>query len=222
MASTFDVKGTSLDSFKIGIGGPSLVRNGSDIKIDNSEIITEYTNSHPGYRSGLFYFFTPLVVSLSSGTTGLNASSITYTPFYIASTVTISKFCINVASAVASSAVTCGVYSHDTTTKLPSNLLGSASVSTATIGVKDLTISLTLNPGWYWFAITPSGVPNLTTLTTLFYGQNYINGSTSVPTATFSQGIRQSGFTYGALPSTALVSSLSSITVCVAFWYQVT
>jgi hypothetical protein len=41
MASYFDLKGTTIDSFKIGKGGPTLNRSGSDININSDKIITE-------------------------------------------------------------------------------------------------------------------------------------------------------------------------------------
>ncbi|MEH2126438.1 hypothetical protein [Nostoc sp.] len=222
MASTFDIKGTSLDSFKIGLNGPSINRNGQLLSINstNSGRIITAADLHPGFRSGLYYPMNPYSEGLTNLTTGCIANTINYQPFYIAHNITIDNLAVQQGTTLASQFMRWGLYTNNFTTGLPDTLIVDVGdQSTAGTGTRSPGLSsgtLALNAGWYWFAIASSGAPGLYCENNVFAG-SYLIGSSSIALTTPSFTLRNT-FTYAALPSTAPTSALSTINIGVMMW----
>ncbi|MBC1235908.1 hypothetical protein [Nostoc sp. 2RC] len=222
MASTFDIKGTSLDSFKIGIGGPTLYKVGTDLCLStsiSSRVLTELEADHPGYRTGLWYATSPITDGLSSITTASTSNTISYYPFSLKKPVTILKIAFNQATSVAGN-MRFGIYSNNSNTVLPSTLLvQTGELSTAGTGERSDTVFIQLPPAWYWAAISSNVSVSLTGETTLA-SQNYYIGRSSFGTTGFVNGYRNN-YTYssGSLPSSAPVDSLTELTTGAPFLY---
>jgi hypothetical protein len=76
-------------------------------------------------------------------------------PFFVPCEHTYDRIAVYVTVAEAGRVVRLGVYDHAADSVLPKELLldaGTASIGST--GKKEITISLTLTPGWYWLAIT--------------------------------------------------------------------
>ncbi|WP_138503238.1 hypothetical protein [Nostoc sp. PA-18-2419] len=228
MASTFDIKGTSLDSFKIGIGGPTLNRDGSSIKINDSKIITTSdlgARQHLGYRSTRWYSTLQFTDGLSSGTGASTLNTLSYYPFYIPRSVTIDYFSFNQsATGTANTLFRLGVYSHNSSTFLPDTLLFQTSeITTSATGQKGETVNYTFNAGWYWSAVWSSqsiAISAETAADSLIY---YLGLSSWSASATCFGYRQASTYSAGAsLPSTALTTSLTDITASIpAFFFRV-
>jgi len=96
--------------------------------------------------------------SLGGGTVTQNR--LYYTPFYVDKETTFDRIGLNVSSATSGNA-RLGVYAVDPDTNLPGDLiLDAGTVDTSTTGVKEITINLTLQQGFYYLA----GVSNGTSL----------------------------------------------------------
>ncbi len=96
--------------------------------------------------------------SVSAGTTNLVVQ-----PFYLGATATAVRLAVQVATSAASGVMRLGIYSNDATTDYPGALLLDAgTISTATTGAKQITISQSLTAGLYWLAyLSTTGAPNL-------------------------------------------------------------
>ncbi|PHJ65045.1 hypothetical protein VF04_04495 [Nostoc linckia z7] len=180
-----------------------------------------WTPSHPGYVSGRYYQNTPLIYTDSSSTGVLTVNSLTYTPFRIDKNVIFDRFAISCAGTVANGAARFGIYTNKN--GVPGNLLvDTGEIIAATSGIKEAIISFSASLlDWYWYAGATPVPPNLYNGIT-FLGNNYLLGQATPTSTSATASIRQSGFTYGAMPSVAPIDNLSFITGNLAplFWLR--
>ncbi|MGV0102146.1 hypothetical protein NSTCB13_00654 [Nostoc sp. DSM 114160] len=220
MASYFDLKGTTIDSFKIGKGGPSLNRSGSNIiKVNSNQIITEEVE-HPGYLSGKYYINTPLTDGFSAVSAASIVNTVTYFPFRIPRYFRMSNASVNVTTAVTSSLFRIGIYTNDNTTFLPKTLVDGIATSPSdlsggTTGLKPSTWAspLYMYPGWYWLAISSSASLAFTG-ETAYPAYNYFIGSDTQTISTFTYGYRNplTWVAGSSFPTDAVVDTLTSFT----------
>lgn len=121
---------------------------------DDARTYLEIENSVPtlGYRAGKYYL---PYYGIGSTTLTCVSNRIYYVPMLITSAKTFIKIGVNVASALGTNG-RLGIYSNANgipTTKL----LDAGTVSIASTGEKEITISQDLAPGWYWLAFIPDG-----------------------------------------------------------------
>jgi hypothetical protein len=92
----------------------------------------------------------------SSGFNAQNLTSVTlrFFPAFISGTFTFSKVGLYVNSTGAGSLTMFGIYDNTGTAGVPGSLLGSVTgINTASTGIIEGNLAITLTPGWYWFAI---------------------------------------------------------------------
>ena len=92
----------------------------------------------------------------SAGFNSQNLTSITlrFFPALISGTFTFSKVGFYVNSTGAGSLTMFGIYDNTGTAGVPGNLLGSVTgIDTASTGIIEGNLAITLTPGWYWFAM---------------------------------------------------------------------
>jgi hypothetical protein len=109
-----------------------------------------------GFKTGRYYgspLMTGTTTAPSAGS-GINGTDTVAIPFYVPATTSFDRIAISVTTAVGASAVGLGLYNN--TNGVPSSLITSGSVSSATTGTKEATISQTLAKGWYWLAVRSS------------------------------------------------------------------
>jgi len=123
--------------------------------------------------------------SVSAGTTNLVVQ-----PFYLGASATAVRLAVQVATSAASGVMRLGIYSNSASEDYPSTLLLDAgTVSTATTGAKQITISQSLTAGLYWLAyLSTTGAPNL-------YGVDSVSNS---------------GVVTGANPNTTMIPSFTT------------
>jgi hypothetical protein len=150
-----------------------------------------------------------------------NLSSVTlrFVPAFISGTFTFSKVGFYVNSTGAGSLTMFGIYDNTGTAGLPGNLLGSVTgINTASTGIIEGNLAITLTPGWYWFAMqsNASAVVNV-----VGFGNN---SSTMIPTSNAYINLGSLGNTpillynfsvtqaYGTFPSTPVtIASHNSV-----------
>jgi hypothetical protein len=171
---------------------------------------------HPGYLSGHYYLACTSGESLTSFP--LSASTLYYFPFFIAKNVTLTRLGANfTGTGVAGSLHRIGIYSNGSN-NLPSTLMvDGGNIDTSTSGLKEVVISKALSPGWYWMAIMTNNPVSLSCFTAIS-SQIYLGKNTF--DAAGCGALRQGSVTYGTLPSSAPVSSLSYTSVTPAIWIR--
>lgn len=134
-------------------------------------------------------------------------------PFYLPASTTFDRVTINVATATASTTGRCSVWTPDATTLLPSALaVDGGTVSGATTGLKETTISVTLAglvyfgfvaDGATWSGVTNAMVPNLFGSSSGSLGSNAMGvttelgaGVTTLPSSLSSATFSYSGSTF--------------------------
>ncbi|MEH1955931.1 hypothetical protein [Nostoc sp.] len=218
MASYFDLKGTTIDSFKIGKGGPNLTRSGSNIiKVNSNQIITEEVE-HPGYISNKYYTSTPLTDGFAAVSASTTLNTITYFPFRIPRYFRMVDGSLNVTTAVTSSLFRIGIYTTNSTSFLPDTLVdgiatSSSDLSGGTTGFRTTAwfSALYMYPGWYWLAIASNASISFTGETS-YPAYNYFMGSDTLSTTAISYGYRNpstwvAGSTFN---TTAVIDSLTT------------
>jgi hypothetical protein len=145
--------------------------------------------------------------SVTTQATGSLYNYLILSAFYIPETVTVDRVAVHVA-VLGSGDIRLGLYAHDPTTGRPSSRLADwGLVSATTTGIKELTISQTLNKGWYWFAHCWQ-TSNTTAHTYTANPLNTLNIPVFLGTSSSGMSISR-GATYyfvpvtGALPSSA-------------------
>jgi hypothetical protein len=151
---------------------------------------------------GIMEYQVPYAVNATTATTlALTASRVYWIPFTVSRKVSITQLAINVTAASAGTHYV-GIYASDYYWQPTGGPLVSISFNTATTGVKTGSVSLTLQPGVYWFAWAAGsgatvravalaacaslGLGNLGTTNTTYY---YTSGSTlpnPAPTSGYS------------------------------------
>jgi hypothetical protein len=146
-----------------------------------------------GYRNSNYYF--PYLMAGGSGTFATTTNQIYYAPFFVRKKTTFTRIGIQV-TATGGTIARFGIYNSDN--GVPTSLvLDCGTVSTASTGEKEATISQSLNVGFYFLAVVCDGsVTNYTTTnnasassysvgqtsrTGQAFGFNTANGSTTLP-----------------------------------------
>jgi hypothetical protein len=216
MSSYFDLKGTTLDSFKIGKDGPTLSRSGSNIiKLNNTQQILIEGALHPGYLPNSWYVDSILFDAFTALTTSMTANTVSYYPFQICRTVTLGTLAFNQTNGASTGLFRFGIYSTSSSLFLPETLITSSTeISLASAGQKGYNpTGITLTPGWYWKAL------NINTGTSSFSAESsypavsfYLGKSTFGTTIT-TYGYRNAlTYTNATLPTIAPINSLTEIT----------
>jgi hypothetical protein len=89
---------------------------------------------------------------------GIDAGVISFTPWVVKETVTLTRMAVRVNNSVVNSVVALGVYNNDSTTDTPTTkLLDAGTVDGASTGFKSITVNQVLTPGLYWIAELATG-----------------------------------------------------------------
>ncbi len=217
MASTFDIRGTSLSSFKIGIGGPTLDRSGSNIiKVNNSRQIITDDVMHPGYLPNKWYTDTIIYDAYTASSNASIVNTVSYYPFQICRPVNIVRFAFNQTVSTATALFRMGIYSNNPTTFLPQTLIASSTeITLIGTGDRGFDTTTTLTPGWYWKALNQNSGTGSFSSETGYPAINFYIGSDTfgIATGSIAYGYRNN-LTYAnaSLPSTAVIDGLSEIT----------
>jgi len=113
---------------------------------------------HPGFRASQYYSH-PLENSAS--TMAVAANTHYATPLFVPVTTTFTKLGFEVTVA-ATTGARCIQAIYDTGSAIPSarQLIGTEQAADST-GIKESTVSLTLNPGWYWLTLNCNNTPTV-------------------------------------------------------------
>jgi len=150
-------------------------------------------------RTGRYYYgIQPSQVSANMNTLSTN---MWYAPFYVSQQTTYTKIGCNVVTANASAAIKLAIYGSNLGQPANAPLATSVSLDASTTGDKeDTTLSVTLNPGFYFLAITS----NDNTITVATYLEN---SALSIFGTSTSGGTDVTPYSAGANGMTAFPSS---------------
>lgn len=157
-------------------------------------------NFHPGQAAGRRYHNANNLLAPTS--TSLSSNILVFAPFCVGQLVTFDRIGMSIASAGAGTNFRCGLYSNNR--GIPGSLLiDSGTLSAASTGFVEATISTTLRPGWYWTAaVADSATPAFHAHNAAGSANLIGHGSTTavtIPTLFFQIHV------FGALPSTAAI-----------------
>ena len=165
-----------------------------------------------GYQTNYYYF--PYLMSGSSGTNVSTANTINYVPFFCRQKTTFTRIGIQVTSALGTNA-RLGIY--NAANGIPTSLLlDCGTVSTASIGEKEATISQTLNVGFYFLAVVADANVTVYTTTITAAVAGYSVGQQTRTATFFSYSASNGSIT---LPSTA--TSLTTMASALAISLRV-
>lgn len=117
------------------------------------------TNSSLGYRPKHIagrYYPAEHTNSIAAGSAGQGIGTATSTvtvPFYVGMTASFDRIGVYCSASTAASTVRLGIYSSAATGKPGVLLVDGGTVATTSTGIKEATISQSLDPGWYWLAV---------------------------------------------------------------------
>lgn len=144
-------------------------------------------------------------VSPSNNT--LTANRLCQVPIFVPRRRTYTTLVLNLGTLSASTGIRLGIYNCNQTTGQPTTLLqegtGSpidSSVGTGVTGTKTVTISQTLNPGWYYLACVSDGAPSIHSMNSPTNAGAPLGTALSAGTVVPLYGLFRT-FTYGALPA---------------------
>jgi len=151
-----------------------------------------------GYVPGRYYH---CPYHLANGAAGAPAQRLHAVPIQITRPVTVTKLGIfvSVVCSVANSNARLGIYSNNN--GVPGSLIvdgGEVDVSVGT-GAKEVTISTSLAPAWYWLAVNFEDVTSLTILT--HATSSFVNGDFGVTAPDAGVSCVRVVSAYGALPA---------------------
>jgi hypothetical protein len=175
-AGASDVDGLDDTTITAAAKGDMLVHNGTawiDLTVgSNDEILTADSAEASGikwaaaaaggtstafqYQTG--YYFGPPFTASSATTEFTEDDRIWLSPIHIPADFSADRAAFYVSSAAASKSARLGLYNIDATTGNPTTVAHDfGTVSVATTGVKEITISETISAGNYYMAIQPEG-----------------------------------------------------------------
>jgi hypothetical protein len=159
-------------------------------------VTLEVPEPHPGFRPNYYY---SSFNGYTAGARALVANRMFLSPFFVPRLTTFTRIGCNVAVLAASSLIRLGIYANANGVPTGTPILDAGGVFGATTGEKEIIISKSLAPGWYWLAVVSDGVPQLTadTNATLAFRPN-MGFATGAGTG---YAIMQQDITFGALPS---------------------
>ena len=150
---------------------------------------------HPGYVVGRYYSAPHTALAAVA----VSANLIYYMPMHIATKTTFTKIGVEVTTAVAGN-MRLGIY--NAANGVPTSLVVDAGVvASGTTGVKELTISQSLEEGNYYLCLVASAAPTINWHVPDAGMRLYMYGSSS--STIVNEQLLISSFTYAALPSTA-------------------
>ncbi len=128
-----------------------------------------------GYKTNNYYF--PYLIGNTGGTATQTANRILYVPFFVRQKTTFTRIGIQVTAAAGTSA-RLGIY--NAANGVPTSLvLDCGTVSTASLGEKEATISQSLNVGFYFLAIICDNAPTIQTGTATTSSSGYAVGQSA-------------------------------------------
>ena len=137
-----------------------------------------------------------------------------YVPFYLGTSAEIDALGIRVGTGAASSSVRLGIYDIDATGH-PNKLLGEtgalASATSSTDVIGTIGTPIRLQPGWYYTAIVSDGTPAVGRIDVGGTMAPFIGAATGNLMSTI--GYFYATHAFGALPSTAQTTSLTTVTI---------
>ena len=160
-----------------------------------------YAVSQPG--TAMYQF--PQAFSAVNGTSAAAANTLYALPIWVSRRQTITKLGLRVTTAAGTNGRV-GLYSDHPINSMPHLLQADGgSVSTASTGDKEATVSVVVDPGLYWLVVVCDGAPTLGagTVASLAHG--------AATSSSFIRGWSRS-FAYGALPADESGSIWTAIT----------
>jgi hypothetical protein len=135
-----------------------------------------------GYRNDFYYF---PYLTISQGTvTSVVANQIYYLPFFVRKKTTFTRIGIQV-TIFAGTSARLGIY--NAANGVPTSLLlDCGTISTATIGEKEITISQSLNVGFYFLAFVADNAPTIYFTTNTGAATSYSIGQSSRTTGNYA------------------------------------
>ena len=152
--------------------------------------------NHPGYVAGRYYLPSGQGLGIVGATLTVGTTYLSFGA--IEDRITVSQLGARITTVSAGGNFQLAVYAHDATTGMPGKLVASTgSGSTAAAGIVNnaLASNVTLEPGFYWFAIQSDnatavfmveGSNSLAFLSMIGSGTGAINGSASSQAAALS------------------------------------
>lgn len=173
---------------------------------DNQGVLTRAASAKLKAVSGRYYLPPGVAISVNGMSAATTTGKIWFMPLLVGADATYTAICTHLQSAVASKVVRLGIYS-DSNGVPGSRVIDAGTVSTATIGTKEITINQALTAGWYWLAFisdaTATAVWSSYTASNVVdfgLGTSFLDGA-AVTTNDFYVGYYGTQ-AYGALPST--------------------
>lgn len=154
-----------------------ILTNGPIISASNQEVASAV---HAGYTAGRYYYG----VNANSGVfaAALAAGILYFAPFFCGTRKTFTKIGVRVTTAVAASNLQLAIYRSDGLGVPTTKVLSTASISAATTGAKEATISRQLEAGLYFLAVASDAAISINWYTDfwqLTVGATTDNGSES-------------------------------------------
>ena len=139
--------------------GYDSTSNSYDVMINGvaRALATTDVAAQPGFKTGRYYSgpSTGLINTAATGGFGISSTNTVAIPFYVPATTTFDRMSVHVTGAVGASTIQLGIYNN--ANGIPTTrVLDAGTVSGASTGIKEATISQSLAPGWYWLALRAS------------------------------------------------------------------
>lgn len=155
------------------------------------------------FRIGRFYSYARTGLFTTGSTL---TGKINYMPWVIDQQVAFKNLRVEVTTLLAGGQIRCGLYADDGT-GLPGTLVAGSDngvMTSDTVGVKTITFAspITIQPGLYWVAFTNSAAIALRAFSASTLSSDVLGYSSTVGSGA-GKTMRQSNFTFGAMPSTA-------------------
>jgi len=176
-------------------------------------------------KNTILKFFTGIYYKTPSTTLGsvtATANRTVFTPIYIAETTTVNRIAMQTSSTFSGTGtVRLGIY--NSTNSLPSTVLIDAGTVTPTAAstAYEITISQSLNPGFYWLAFNQQGTaPSLGSYTGITSSSTTINTYFGSGSTTVGSGQILSVFEGSITGAFATAGSLSQVSSAIYVWVR--
>jgi hypothetical protein len=216
MSLISDIKGFIVNNTYRLLLPSSIGQRNQALTYVSNNILTwqDFLVEHPGYISGRYYS-TP---SITPNTQAFVANNFMLNLFPVRRRMSVDRISINVTVA-ASSGTNCRLGVYDIQNSRPANLIVDAGeVNVSTTGIKEIAISLTLDPGLYALAVFFNANPTVVGATENFYHSNMTGAL--LPATTGQAGYSVSGLTYSSLPSAISPGNVNSTNRVPVAWFR--